>query len=257
MPRPLLLIPARLASTRLPDKPLAEIGGVPMIVQVWRRAMEADIGPVAVACADAAIAEAVAQAGGRAVLTDPALASGSDRIAAALALLDPERRHDVIVNVQGDLPTLAPAAIRAAAALLDDKAVAIGTLGALIEPAGERAGERDDPNVVKAAVEWHAAAAMPPQPGARGRALYFSRHVIPSGEGECVHHIGLYAYRRGALEAFVAAPPSRLEGRERLEQLRALALGLRIDLALVADIPLGVDTQADLEEARRRLAVRV
>lgn len=250
MTNPILLIPARLASTRLPNKPLAVIAGEPMIVQVWRRAIEAGIGPVAVACAETDIAEAIVKVGGRAVLTDPALPSGSDRIAAALAALDPARRHDVVVNVQGDLPTLDTASIRLAASLLDDTAVDIATLGALITCESERM----DPNVVKAAVEWTTPG--PRTQGDRGRALYFSRSTIPAGAGELVHHIGLYAYRRAALERFIAAPPALLEQRERLEQLRALALGMRIDLALVADIPLGVDTPADLEEARRRLSAR-
>jgi 3-deoxy-manno-octulosonate cytidylyltransferase (CMP-KDO synthetase) len=252
MPHPILLIPARLASTRLPNKPLAEIAGEPMVVQVWRRAMEADIGPVAVACGEASIAEAIAKAGGRAVMTDPNLPSGSDRIAAALSILDPYRRHDVVVNVQGDLPTLDPASIRLAADLLCDAAVDIGTLGSVIV----RDEERADPNVVKAAVDWGTPCPGPRLPGDRGRALYFSRAAVPWGDGEHIHHIGLYAYRRPALEKFIATPPSRLELREKLEQLRALALGLRIDMALVNDIPLGVDTPADLEEARRRLNAR-
>jgi 3-deoxy-manno-octulosonate cytidylyltransferase (CMP-KDO synthetase) len=252
MRAPILLIPARLASTRLPNKPLAMIGDAPMIVQVWRRAMEAQVGPVVVACAEAEIAAAVAAAGGRAVLTDPALPSGSDRIHAALQDIDPNGAHDVVVNVQGDLPTLDPAAIRTAASLLDDPAVDIGTLGAIIA----KAAERDDPNVVKAAVEWGTPCPGPRLPGDRGRALYFSRAAVPWGEGELIHHIGLYAYRRTALERFVAMPPSRLEVRERLEQLRALSMGMHIGIALVEDIPLGVDTPADLEEARRRLSAR-
>lgn len=240
---PIVLIPARLAATRLPDKPLADIQGAPMIVHVWRRAIEAGLGPVVVAAGDAAIVAAVEAAGGRAVLTDPALPSGSDRIAAALATLDPERRHDVVVNVQGDLPTLDPAIIRAAVALLDDPAVDIGTLAAVIR----REEERHDPAIVKAIVEREEGAA-------RGRALYFTRVTAPSGPGDHLHHIGLYAYRRTALERFVAAPPAALERREKLEQLRALAMGMRIDVAIVETVPLGVDTPGELERARRLLA---
>jgi 3-deoxy-manno-octulosonate cytidylyltransferase (CMP-KDO synthetase) len=239
---PLVLIPARLASTRLPRKPLADIHGAPMIVHVWRRAMEADVGEVVVAADDASIADAVVAAGGRAVLTRADHASGSDRIAEALARLDPDRRHDVIVNVQGDLPTIEPKAVRAAAALLADEAVAISTLATPIR----RDEERDDPNVVKA---------IGTRLGERRlRALYFTRATAPWGPGELLHHIGLYGYRREALERFVALPPSPLELRERLEQLRALEAGMRIDIALVDVAPLGVDTTEDLARARLRLA---
>jgi len=237
--RPIVLIPARMASTRLPGKPLADIHGAPMIVHVWRRAREADVGPVVVAADDAAIVAAVEAAGGRAILTQADHASGSDRIAEALARLDPERRHDTIVNVQGDLPTIAPQAVRAAAALGQ---AAIVTLATPIR----RAEERDDPNVVKAIGT--------PIGERRLRALYFTRATAPWGEGELLHHIGLYAYRRDALETFVRLPPSTLEKRERLEQLRALEAGMRIDIALVDVAPLGVDTPRDLERARERLA---
>jgi len=240
---PVVVIPARLASRRLPDKPLAEIAGAPMIVHVWRRAREADIGPVVVACAEAAIAEAVRDAGGVAVLTDPDHPSGSDRVHEALEGFDPDGRYDAVVNLQGDLPTISPADVRAAVGALDDPAVDIGTLAAPIaDPA-----ERDDPNVVKAVIEL--------APGARiGRALYFTRAAAPWGDGPTWHHIGLYAYRRAALAAYVRLPPAALERRERLEQLRALAHGMRIDVACVDSVPLGVDTPADLERARTALA---
>jgi 3-deoxy-manno-octulosonate cytidylyltransferase (CMP-KDO synthetase) len=195
---PITLIPARLASTRLPDKPLADIAGKPMIVRVWERAMAARIGRVVVAA------------------------------------------HDAVINVQGDLPTLDPALVRASLSLLDDDAVDIGTLAAEIT----ELNEKYDPNVVKAVVER--------EPGApRGRALYFTRASAPTGEGPLLHHIGLYAYRRDALTRFVAQPPAALERAERLEQLRALAMGMRIDVAIVDTVPLGVDTAADLERARR------
>lgn len=240
---PLVLIPARLASTRLPNKPLADIAGAPMIVQVWRRAMEADLGPVVVACGEQAIFEAVKTAGGEAVMTRPDHPSGSDRIFEALKAVDPAGRHDCIVNLQGDLPTLDPALPRAALALLDDTAVDIGTLAAEIRVAEERT----DPNVVKAVVSpW-------PQPQGSlsgGRALYFTRATAPTGEGPLYHHIGLYAYRRDALERFVTLQPSALEKRERLEQLRALEAGMRIEVAFVDTVPLGVDTPADLDRAR-------
>lgn len=240
----LVLVPSRMASTRLPNKPLAEIGGLPMVVQVWRRAMEAEVGPVAVAADSPLIVEAVEAAGGTAVLTDPAHPSGSDRIFEALGRLDPRGEAEAIVNLQGDLPTIDPAIVRAALALLADPAVDIGTLGAVIR----RNEERTDPNVVKIV-------GSPVGPG-RLRALYFTRATAPSGEGDLVHHIGLYVWRRAALARFVALPPSPLEQRERLEQLRALEAGMRIDAALVDDVPLGVDTQHDLDRARDILAAR-
>jgi 3-deoxy-manno-octulosonate cytidylyltransferase (CMP-KDO synthetase) len=239
--QPIIVIPARLAATRLPDKPLAPIGGVPMIVQVWRRAVEAAIGPVLVAAGDAAIVEVIEAAGGTAVLTDPALPSGSDRVLAALDRADPERRHDVVVNLQGDLPTLEPALIRRALDPLARPAVDIATLVCPIRDAAERTR----PSVVKAVIAWHA--------GRIGRCLYFSRAPVPAGDGPLWHHIGLYAYRRAALERFVALPPSALEQREKLEQLRALEAGMRIDAAEVDTIPLGVDTPEDLETARKLL----
>jgi 3-deoxy-manno-octulosonate cytidylyltransferase (CMP-KDO synthetase) len=237
----LIVIPARLASTRLPDKPLAELCGAPMIVQVFRRAKEAGIGPVLVAADGPEIAAAIREAGGEAVVTDPDLPSGSDRIFAALQSYDPGRRYEAIVNLQGDLPTIDPASVRAALAPLADPAVDIATLAARIA----RAEERTDPNVVKAVGS--------PIGSSRLRALYFTRATAPWGEGDLFHHIGLYAYRRAALERFVALPPSALEKREKLEQLRALEAGMRIDVEIVDTVPLGVDTPADLERARKIL----
>jgi 3-deoxy-manno-octulosonate cytidylyltransferase (CMP-KDO synthetase) len=200
---------------------------------------------VLVAAGDEAIVAAVTAAGGGAVLTDPALPSGSDRVWAAVRAVDPAGRHDAIVNLQGDLPALDPAAIRAALAPLTEPAVDIATLAAAITE--DR--ERHDPNVVKIAL------ALPPG-GRIGRALYFSRATVPSGDGPLWHHIGIYAYRRAALARFVALPPSPLERRERLEQLRALEAGLRIDVACVDTVPLGVDTPADLDRIRQHMARR-
>ena len=231
-----------MSSTRLPGKPLADIGGVPMIVHVWRRAMEADVGPVVVAADDARILDAVRDAGGRAVMTRPDHASGSDRIFEAIGAADPDGRHDIVVNVQGDLPTIEAEAVRAAVSPLRDLAVDIATLATPIR----REEERDDPNVVKAVGTFVGERRL--------RALYFTRARAPWGEGDLLHHIGLYAYRRSALARFVALPPSPLETRERLEQLRALEAGMRIDISLVDVSPLGVDTPEDLERAREILA---
>ncbi|MSP81980.1 MAG: 3-deoxy-manno-octulosonate cytidylyltransferase [Alphaproteobacteria bacterium] len=240
---PVVVIPARLASTRLPNKPLADIHGVPMIVHVWRRAMEADLGPVIVACGDAAIVDAVERAGGRAVLTPPDLPSGSDRVHRALDSIDPSRLHDVVVCLQGDLPTLDPQLPQAAVRVLAELDADIATLACRIP----RAAEEANPNVVKAVVAW--------QPdGAAGTALTFTRAVAPWGDGPRWHHIGLYAYTRAALDRFVRLPPSPLELRERLEQMRALEAGMRIAVARVDTVPLGVDTPADLERARAQLA---
>jgi 3-deoxy-manno-octulosonate cytidylyltransferase (CMP-KDO synthetase) len=244
MPRqPIVVIPARLASTRLPDKPLADIHGAPMIVHVWRRAVEAAVGPVLVACAEAAIADAVRAAGGEAVLTRPDHPSGSDRIFEAVQTRDPQGRHDAVVNLQGDLPSVDPQAIRAVLAPLAEPSVDIGTIATLINSDEERA----NPNMVKAAVAF--AAPAPGRPPV-GRALYFSRLPVPSGDGPHYHHVGIYAFRRAALARFVALPPGALEQRERLEQLRALEAGMRIDVALVDSAPFGVDTPADLARAR-------
>jgi 3-deoxy-manno-octulosonate cytidylyltransferase (CMP-KDO synthetase) len=242
-PRPIVIIPARMASTRLPGKPLAEIGGLPMIVHVWQRAMEADVGPVVIACAETAIADAVEAAGGTAVLTRPDHPSGSDRIFEALVRVDPDGGHDVVVNLQGDLPAVDPAVVRAVLAPLADPDVGIATL---VAPIADLA-EQDDPNVVKAVVSLDAGASI-------GRAIYFSRLPVPWGAGPHFHHIGIYAYRRQALTRFVALPPGVVEQRERLEQLRALENGMRIDAAVVDTVPFGVDTLADLERARSLLA---
>ena len=228
-----------MASTRLPGKPLALIAGRAMILHVLDRAREADIGPVAIACADAEIADVVRAAGGVAVMTDPSLPSGSDRVHAALATLDPHGRHDVVVNLQGDLPTMPPAQLRAVISPLADPAIDIATLVAPILTAEEAAA----PSVVKAACAFDRGRAVSP-------ALYFSRVPIPSGEGPLWHHIGIYAYRRSALARFVSLPESPLERREKLEQLRALEAGMRIACARVDHAPFGVDTQADLDRAR-------
>jgi 3-deoxy-manno-octulosonate cytidylyltransferase (CMP-KDO synthetase) len=242
MMNPIVLIPARMSSTRLPGKPLAEIHGEPMIAHVWRRAVEADVGPVLVATDDARIVAAVEAVGGRAVLTRPDHASGSDRIFEAVGGFDSAGRFDVVVNVQGDLPTIEKSAVRAAVGPLSDRNVDIATLATEIV----RAEDRDDENVVKAV-----GTEVGPR---RLRALYFTRAKAPWGDGPLYHHIGLYAYRREALARFVALPPSPLERRERLEQLRALEAGMRIDIALVDVAPLGVDTPEELQRARRMLA---
>ncbi len=241
---PIILIPARLGSTRLPGKPLAEICGVPMIVHVLRRALAAGIGPVAVACAEAEIAEAVRAAGGTAVLTDPDLPSGSDRIFAALQEIDPVQKHDVVINLQGDLPAIDPAFLTAVCQplLITGERFDIATLVAPVTSVAE--AEKN--SVVKAACAFAAGAKIAP-------ALYFSRAKIPWGDGPLWHHIGVYAYRREALARFVALPESPLERRERLEQLRALEAGMRIGAALVDHAPFGVDTPDDLDHARRVL----
>ncbi|MGB6892828.1 MAG: 3-deoxy-manno-octulosonate cytidylyltransferase [Xanthobacteraceae bacterium] len=240
----LILIPARLAASRLPGKPLAAIAGEPMIVHVLRRAQAADIGPVVVATDSPEVAAAVDKAGGRAVMTARDHASGSDRIFEALGKLDSGRRAEIVVNVQGDLPTIEPAAIRAALLPLADAAVDIATLAAEIRVPAERV----NPHVVKVV-------GTPVAPG-RLRALYFTRATAPWGEGPRYHHIGLYAFRRAALERFVKLPPSLLERREKLEQLRALEAGMRIDVEIVDAVPLGVDTPEDLEKARAMLTGR-
>jgi len=237
----LILIPARMASTRLPGKPLADIAGLPMIVQVLRRAEAARLGPVVVACDDEIIATAVEKAGGRAILTRADHPSGSDRIFEALNVVDPKGQVRVVVNVQGDLPTIAPADIAAALRPLKDSAVDIATLAAEIK----KPEERTNPSVVKVV-------GTVVEPG-RLRALYFTRATAPAGDGPLYHHIGLYAYRRAALERFVKLPPSPLEQREKLEQLRALEAGMHIDVAIVDTVPLGVDTPQDLETARAML----
>jgi 3-deoxy-manno-octulosonate cytidylyltransferase (CMP-KDO synthetase) len=241
---PIILIPARLAATRLPGKPLAEIGGVPMIVHVWRRAVGAEVGPVVVACGDPAIADAVEAAGGRTVMTDPDHPTGSDRIHAAIVRLDPDRSFDAVINVQGDLPLLDPAAVRVAFAGLADPETDIATLAAVIE---------DQAALGDTSVNKVVAGFADPNRPARG--LYFSKAVVPWGDGPYYEHIGLYAYRREALERFVALPRGVLEQREHLEQLRALEAGMNISVSLIEARRLGVqvDTPADLARARELL----
>lgn len=239
-PETVVLIPARLKSERLPNKPLALIGGEPMIVLVWRRAVEAGVGPVYVACAEEAIAAAVTEAGGRAVMTDPALPSGTDRIFAALGSIDPERRFRRVINLQGDLPTVHPSCLRQVLEPLER----LGTdMGTLVFPTRDPR-ERDDPNAVKAVVSF------PEDSPELGRALYFTRAPCPWGEGPLWHHIGIYAFTREALERFAGLPRTPLERRERLEQLRALEHGMTIGARLVDVLPFGVDTPDDLARAR-------
>ena len=247
-PAPLVVIPARMASNRLPGKPLADIHGKPMIVHVLERALESGAGKVAVACAEAEVAAAVEAAGGLAVMTDPDLPSGSDRVHAALKSLDPDgARFDVVINLQGDLPTLEPSILAFLAQAAMERTADIVTLGVQIIEAEQRA----NPNVVKIAAAFGAEERF-------ARALYFSRAPVPWDGGDAslplYHHIGIYAFKRAALERFVSLPPSPLEQRERLEQLRALEAGMAIDVGLVDSTPLGVDTPADLERARSLLA---
>ena len=237
---PIVIIPARMASSRLPGKPLADIGGVPMIVRVWAKAMKAGIGPVIVACAEDEIADAVERAGGHAVLTHPDLPSGSDRVFAALEGVDPGGRYDTVINCQGDLPALDPAQLQAAADALPGHDIA--TLAAPITDEADRV----NPAVVKAVVAWDG-------DGGTGKALYFSRATVPTGPGDHFYHVGLYAWRRAALARFVRLPPSPLELREKLEQLRALEAGMSIAVAKVDSVPLSVDTPEDLEHARKLL----
>jgi 3-deoxy-manno-octulosonate cytidylyltransferase (CMP-KDO synthetase) len=243
--KPVILIPARMESTRLPGKPLADICGKPMIIQVWLRAVASGLGHVVVATDSTAVRQAVEAAGGTVVMTRADHTTGSDRIAEALAIFDPNRNFDCVINVQGDLPTIDPQIIRAVAEPLSDANVDIATLACEIT----EADERDDENVVKAVGT--------PIGTNRLRALYFTRATAPSGVGPLYHHIGLYGFKRAALERFVSLPPSYLEKRERLEQLRALENGMRIDIALVDTVPLGVDTASQLERARDILALEL
>lgn len=231
---PIVLIPARMAATRLPGKPLADIAGVPMIVRVLRQAEAAAVGPVAVAAGDPEIVAAVEAAGGRAVLTDPGLPSGSDRILAALAVLDPAGVHDAIINLQGDMPFVAPPVLSACAGLLAERAEC--DIATVVAPESSP-GDRTNPDVVKAVL------------AANGRALYFTRSTL-YGDQPVWRHVGIYGYRRAALSAFNAAPPSPLETREKLEQLRAMELGLSIWAAIADDAPISVDNPSDLERAR-------
>lgn len=240
--KPLIVIPARLAATRLPGKPLARIGNAPMIVHVMRRALEANLGEVIVACDAEEIASAVRDAGGQAILTNPAHPSGSDRIWEAVQKFDPTGEYDIIVNLQGDVPTLEPRLLHALLEPLVDKSVDISTLATVIT----RDVEHTNPAVVKAILSQ-------PEGATYAIALYFTRATAPSGEGPRYHHIGVYGYRRAALQKFVTLAPSPLEKREKLEQLRALEHGLRIGVAVVDTVPLGVDTPEDLARARELL----
>ncbi|RWF29300.1 MAG: 3-deoxy-manno-octulosonate cytidylyltransferase [Mesorhizobium sp.] len=238
--KPIVIIPTRLGSTRLPGKALADINGQPMITHVWRRGVEADVGPVVVACGDKQIADVIHELGGRAVLTDPALPTGSDRADAAVRLIDPQALYDTVVILQGDLPTIDPRTLRAT---LDpfarNAACDIATLATEIKDALEL----EAPQVVKIALAL--------QPGETiGRAIYFSRSIIPAGEGTYYHHVGMYTYRREALSRFVNLRRGILEQRESLEQLRALEAGMWIDVNVIQTEPLGVDTLADLTRAR-------
>ncbi|HEX5278578.1 MAG TPA: 3-deoxy-manno-octulosonate cytidylyltransferase [Micropepsaceae bacterium] len=241
----IIVIPARMASTRLPDKPLADIAGTPMIVRVWQQAIRAKAGPVLVAAAEPQIAETIRRAGGDAVLTEPKLASGSDRVHQALEKHDPDRRFDVVINLQGDLPDIDPRAIKAVAAALNDSGADIATLAAPISDARDF----DNPAVVKGVVAWDASQT-------HGRALYFTRARAPAGDGPLFHHVGIYAFRRRALARFIALPVSPLERREKLEQLRALEAGMHIEVARIDDIPLSVDTPEDLQRARKLLSTK-
>jgi len=242
--KPIIVIPARLASTRLPNKPIADIHGSPMIVHVWRRAIEADIGPVIVACADFEIIDAIKDSGGDAIYTDPSHTSGSDRVFEALQLVDPDKNFDCVVNIQGDLPTIEADTIIASLDPLKNCKFDIATLAAQIKDDIER----EDPNVVKAVLSFGKEKRI-------ARALYFSRAKVPSGSTTLYHHIGIYAFKRKALEKFVKLPPSKLETIERLEQLRAIENGMCIGVQLVDTVPLGVDTPNDLERAREIIAL--
>ena len=238
---PIVIIPARMAATRLPGKPLADIAGVPMIVRVWQQARRARVGPVLVAASDEAIVTSVEAAGGRAILTDPDLPSGSDRVHAALDAADAACLHDAVINLQGDLPAVAPECIRKVTTLLAESGADIATLAAPMLPEDE-----GNPNAVKAVVAWESEE--------KGHALYFSRARVPTGEGPLFHHVGIYAFTRAALARFVGLKPSPLEMRERLEQLRALEAGMSIAVARVDAVPLSVDTEDDLAFARKHFA---
>lgn len=239
---PIIVIPARMAATRLPGKPLADIGGVPMIVRVMRQAEAANVGPVIVAAGDAEIAEVVTAAGGRAVLTDPDLASGTDRVFEALQEIDPEGKYDVAINLQGDMPFIDPAHIRFLAGKFEEQpGLEMATLIAAADPK-----DYDNPDVVKAIVSLARDADF-------GRCLYFTRSTL-YGEGPVWKHVGIYGYTRQALEHFTVAPTTPLERREKLEQLRAMELGVEIWAAIVDSTPISVDSPADLEVARQKAA---
>lgn len=236
---PLIMIPARMAATRLPNKPLADIGGKPMIVRAWESAMNSGL-PVVVAAGDPEIVAVVEAAGGRAILTDPALPSGSDRIRAAVEAVDPEGEHDAVINLQGDMPFADPGLATACAALLHGEAGC--DIATLVAPEADLS-DRSNPDVVKAVLALA-------EGEKHGRALYFTRSTL-YGDAPVWRHIGIYGYRREALMRFCAAPPSPLETREKLEQLRALEMGLSIWAAVIDEAPLSVDNPSDLESARR------
>jgi len=238
---PIIIIPSRMPSTRLPNKPLADINGKPMVVHVYDRAMEAGFAEVLVACDDQRIVDAVEAAGGNAVLTDPAIPSGSDRIHVALQEFDSEGKYDCVINLQGDEPTVNPETLKTAYELLRSSGADISTLGAIMEKQ-----DWDNPSAVKAIAEIK-------EGETQGRALYFTRVKAPANEGDYIHHIGLYAYTRDALDRFVSAPQGMLEKREKLEQLRALGMGMHIEIALVDERVMGVDTPEDLERVRKVL----
>lgn len=245
---PLIVIPARMASSRLPGKPLADIGGQPMIVHVLERCKMANIGSVIVACAEKEIYDAVISAGGKAVMTNPELPSGTDRVRIAADLIDPDKVHDIIINVQGDLPTIDPQIIAQCVEILALQPKAdIATLAV----ATSDSAQKQDPNVVKAILSFNSENGDEGGVTKSGRALYFTRASAPTGDGPVWHHIGIYAYRRQALDKFCSLPPSPLEQRERLEQLRALEAGMRIDVGLINSEPHGVDTPDDLQYARK------
>jgi len=235
---PLIMIPARMAATRLPDKPLAEIGGKLMIVRAYESALNSGL-PVVVAAGDQAIVDAIVDIGGQAILTDPDLPSGSDRIRAALEAIDPDGQYDAVINLQGDMPFADPGLATACAALLHGEPSC--DIATLVAPEAD-ASDRTNPDVVKAVLALEA--------GERhGKALYFTRSTL-YGDAPVWRHIGIYGYRREALLRFCAAPPSPLEKREKLEQLRALEMGLAIWAAVIAEAPLSVDNPDDLAAAR-------
>ena len=259
---PVIIIPARMAASRLPGKPLADIAGKPMIQHVWERAMAADIAPVWVATDDDAIVAVVQAAGGNAVKTRADHPSGSDRTFEAVERIDPDRHFDMILNLQGDLPELDP---MIPVTLLDTARHSRAELSTLVTLADEDEAAR--PQVVKAVVSWRDDPDIP-HPGAPqndtqrndtphiGTALYFSRAPVPTGDAPKYHHIGVYGWQRAALARFVELPPSPLEMAERLEQLRALEAGMTVAVAEIAAAPAGVDTEDDLEATRQRLAGR-
>lgn len=244
---PIIVIPARMASTRLPGKPLADIGGIPMIVHVMERAKASNLGPVVIACSELEVQIAVKHAGGQAIMTDPDLPSGTDRVRAAVDQIDPDGHYNCVINLQGDLPIFDPQILnRAVSVLAENPDCDFSTLAV----ATTDAREMSDPNVVKAVIAFNGPVSEWQE---QGRALYFTRASAPSGDGPLWHHVGIYAYRRAALNRFCALPVSPLERRERLEQLRALEAGMRIDVGIIDSAPEGVDTPQDLERARRRI----